>query len=62
MYSMNSCAVCGNQGQVLVGPDEVYYCSACYRIAFPKVPKRHYGSVTRQQRIVKSSVSRKVRT
>ena len=58
MDSIIRCAVCGIHAQVVVGPDEICYCSACYQMAYPNTLWGQRHSAARQRRILELARSK----
>ena len=57
MNSDERCAVCGIQGQVIKGPDEICYCPACYQMAYPNTLWGQRRSAARQRRILELTLN-----
>ena len=58
MKSDERCAVCGIQGQVITGPDEICYCPACYQLAYPNTLRGQRRSAARQRRILSLTLNK----
>ena len=58
MSSDERCDVCGVQGQVVIGPDEVCYCPSCYQIAHPNTLRGQRRSAARQRRILELTLNK----